>query len=95
MRRTLVSVFHEHGWREKYDVAPARKPMSKDNLSPRLKPMYAQRSEKNPVVKLGPDIKAKIGMQLRQIYGEIVDQGVPERFVELLKRLDDANCEGK
>jgi Anti-sigma factor NepR len=69
--------------------------MSKDNLSPRLRPMYAQKSEKNPVVKLGPDIKAKIGMQLRQIYGEVVDQGVPERFVQLLKRLDDPNYEGR
>jgi len=57
--------------------------------------MYAQKSERNPVVKLGADIKAKIGMQLRSIYGEVVDQGVPERFVQLLKRLDDPNCEGK
>ena len=69
--------------------------MNKDNPSLRTKTMYAQRSEKNPVVKLGPDIKAKIGMQLRQIYGEIVDQGVPDRFVQLLKRLDDPNCEGR
>jgi len=69
--------------------------MNTDNPSPRIRTMYVQRSEKNPVVKLGPDIKAKIGMQLRQIYGEIVDQGVPDRFVELLKRLDDANCEGR
>jgi Anti-sigma factor NepR len=69
--------------------------MSKDNPSPRLRTMYAQKTERNPVVKLGPDIKAKIGMQLRSTYGEIVDQGVPERFVQLLKRLDDPNCEGK
>jgi hypothetical protein len=57
--------------------------------------MYAQRSEKNPVVKLGHDVKAKIGMQLRLMYGEVVDQGVPDRFVEMLKRLDDPNREGK
>jgi hypothetical protein len=57
--------------------------------------MYAQKSEKNHVVKLGPDIKAKIGMQLRLMYGEVVDQGVPERFVEMLRRLDDPNCEGR
>jgi hypothetical protein len=56
--------------------------------------MYAQRSEKTPVVKLGPDIHAKIGMQLRVIYGEVVDQGVPERFVQMLNRLDNPNCEG-
>ena len=79
----------------KHNAAGARKTMNKDNPSQRIRTMYAQRSEKNPVVKLGPDIKAKIGMQLRQIYGEIVDQGVPDRFVELLKRLDDANCEGR
>jgi len=42
------------------------------------------------VVKLGPDIKAKIGQQLRLMYSEVVDQGVPERFVEMLKRLDEA-----
>ncbi len=57
--------------------------------------MCAQRSEKNPVVKLGPDIKGKIGMQLRLMYGEVVDQGVPDRFVQMLTRLDDPNCEGR
>jgi hypothetical protein len=57
--------------------------------------MCAQRSEKTPVVKLGPDIRAKIGMQLHLMYGEVVDQGVPDRFVQMLKRLDDSNCEGK
>ena len=56
--------------------------------------MYAQRSKKTLVVKLAPDIHAKIGMQLRLMYGEVVDQGVPERFVQMLKRFDDPNCEG-
>jgi hypothetical protein len=76
------------------NAAGARKTMNKDNPS-RMRAMYAQKTEKNPVIKLGPDIKAKIGMQLRQIYGEIVDQGVPERFVEIIKRLDDPNCEDR
>jgi hypothetical protein len=62
--------------------------------SPRTRTVHAQKSEKNPAVKLGPDIKAKIGMQLRLMYGEVVDQGVPDRFVEMLKRLDDPNYEG-
>ena len=69
--------------------------MNKGGPSRRKTKPDVQGSDVNPVVKLGPDIKAKIGMQLRQIYGEIVDQGVPDRFVELLKRLDDANCEGR
>jgi hypothetical protein len=79
----------------KHNAAGARKTMNQDKPSARLRTMYGQRSEKNPVVKLGPDIKAKIGMQLRLMYGEVVDQGVPDRFVDMLKRLDDPNCEGK
>jgi hypothetical protein len=63
--------------------------------SPRTRAAQAPKSEKNPAVKLGPDIKAKIGMQLRLMYGEVVDQGVPDRFVEMLKRLDDPNYEGE
>ena len=63
--------------------------------STRTRAVPTQKSDKNHVVKLGPDIKAKIGMQLRLMYGEVVDQGVPPRFVEMLKRLDDPNYEGK
>jgi Anti-sigma factor NepR len=48
-----------------------------------------QGSEIKPVAKLGTDIKAKIGQQLRLMYDEIVDQGVPERFAEILHGLDD------
>jgi hypothetical protein len=50
---------------------------------------------KNPVVKLGPEIHAKIGMQLRLMFGEVVDHGVPDRFVQMLERLDDPNCEDR
>ena len=69
--------------------------MNEDQPSTRIGTIYAQRSEKSPVVKLGPDIHAKIGMQLRLMYGEVVDQGVPDRFVQMLNRLDDPNCEGR
>jgi len=53
--------------------------------------MKLQGSEMKPVAKLGTDVKAKIGQQLRVIYGQIVDQGVPERFAEILRGLDDPN----
>jgi hypothetical protein len=46
--------------------------------------------ETKSVAKLGPDIKAKIGQQLRIMYGEIVNQGVPDRFVDILRGLDSA-----
>jgi hypothetical protein len=38
--------------------------------------------------RLGRDVQAKIGQQLRAIYDDVVQQGVPDRFSELLSRLD-------
>jgi len=37
---------------------------------------------------LSTEIQAKIGQQLRKIYDDMVTQGVPDRFVELLDRLE-------
>jgi len=37
---------------------------------------------------LGRDVQSKIGEQLRAMYDDVVSQGVPDRFSELLKRLD-------
>jgi len=51
--------------------------------------MKLQGSDMKPVAKLGTDVKAKIGQQLRDIYEETVRQGVPERFYEILQGLDD------
>lgn len=39
--------------------------------------------------KLGTDVKAKIGQQLRAMYNDVVSQGVPDRFTEILRRLDE------
>jgi Anti-sigma factor NepR len=37
---------------------------------------------------LGRDIQTKIGQQLRAMYDDVVHQGVPARFVDLLDRLE-------
>jgi hypothetical protein len=34
------------------------------------------------------DIKARIGQQLRAMYRDVVNQGVPDRFSEILRRLE-------
>jgi hypothetical protein len=44
--------------------------------------------------RLGRDVQAKIGNQLRAIYDDVVNEGVPDRFVELLKRLDEKGERG-
>ena len=38
--------------------------------------------------KLGRDVQARLGQQLRAMYDEVVGQGVPDRFADLLTRMD-------
>jgi Anti-sigma factor NepR len=44
--------------------------------------------------RLGRDVQAKIGNQLRAIYDDVVKEGVPDRFVDLLRRLDQHGEKG-
>ncbi len=37
---------------------------------------------------LNAEIQARIGHQLRAMYDDVVRQGVPDRFVELVRKLD-------
>lgn len=48
----------------------------------------SQTAKTRPV--LNREIQAKIGHQLRAIYDGVVQQGVPDRFVDLLHRFDEA-----
>jgi len=38
--------------------------------------------------KLGREVQARLGQQLRAMYDDVVNQGVPDRFAELLNRLE-------
>ena len=38
--------------------------------------------------KLGRDVQARLGQQLRAMYDDVVNQGVPDRFGELINRLN-------
>jgi len=40
---------------------------------------------------LSQDIQRRIGLQLRAMYSDVVNEGVPDRFAELLSRLDKQN----
>jgi hypothetical protein len=60
------------------------KPMGQTSQPPesddKKKPSKANRLDRNP--------RAKLGQQLRAMYDEVVSQGVPSRFSELLNGLD-------
>jgi hypothetical protein len=38
--------------------------------------------------KLTRDVQARLGQQLRAMYDDVVNQGVPDRFAALVNRLD-------
>lgn len=48
-----------------------------------------------PPSTLDGDIQTKIGQHLRAMYDDVVRQGVPNRFLDLLSQLDDAPKGGR
>lgn len=38
--------------------------------------------------RLSADIQYKLGQQLRAMYTDVVNEGVPDQFTELIQRLD-------
>ena len=42
---------------------------------------------------LTTEIQARIGHQLRAMYEEVVRQGVPDRFSELIRKLDEPSAQ--
>jgi hypothetical protein len=46
-------------------------------------------SPTKPAARLGREVQAKIGHQLRAMYDDVVNQGVPNHITELVRRLAD------
>lgn len=55
-----------------------------------MKDLKSQANKSTPPGKGGltPEIQSRIGHQLRAMYDDVVRQGVPDRFAELIKKLD-------
>lgn len=45
--------------------------------------------------KLGREVQARLGQQLRAMYDDVVNQGVPDRFADLIKRIDGNGNDNK
>lgn len=43
---------------------------------------------------LNSEIQSRIGHQLRAMYDDVVRQGVPDRFAELIRKLDEPQAHG-
>ena len=51
--------------------------------------MQTEVTQRKPRGRLGRDVQSKIGQQLRAMYDDVVNAGVPDRFVEMLQKLDE------
>ncbi len=51
--------------------------------------MQTELNHRKPKGRLGRDVQSKIGQQLRAMYDDVVSEGVPDRFTEMLRRLDE------
>ena len=63
-----------------------RKPVGQENA---MEAAATRKKTTNKPAKLGRDVQARLGQQLRSMYDEVVNQGVPDRFTDLLNRLDN------
>jgi hypothetical protein len=62
--------------------------MIDDKKPPRSEnPMQSPAHRAKADAKLDREVQAKIGQQLRSMYDEVVNQGIPDRFSDLLNRL--------
>lgn len=63
-----------------------RKPLGQQRAMETAAPRNKKGSAKP--AKLSRDVQARLGQQLRAMYDEVVNQGVPDRFTELLNRIN-------
>jgi len=63
-----------------------RKPVGQENS---MEAAATRKKSTTKPAKLGRDVQARLGQQLRAMYDEVVNQGVPDRFEDLLNRLDN------
>jgi Anti-sigma factor NepR len=54
-----------------------------------LNPMGRTSTHQKPEARLGREVQARIGQQLRAMYNDVVNQGVPNHLADLVRRLGD------
>ena len=57
--------------------------------------MQTEVNQRKPRGRLGRDVQSKIGQQLRAMYDNVVSEGVPDRFNEMLRQLDERKEQDK
>ena len=68
--------------------------MTHDDKLNRPGQMQTEATQRRARGRLGRDVQSKIGQQLRAMYDDVVSAGVPDRFSELLRQLDEQKDKG-
>lgn len=63
--------------------------MEEDDKPGRLGSMQTEITQRKARGRLGREVQNKIGQQLRAMYDDVVSAGVPDRFVDMLRKLDE------
>jgi len=66
------------------DKPASDKPENRDSMG-------APANSPKPEARLGREVQAKIGQQLRAMYDDVVNQGVPPHIADLVRRLSDSD----
>ena len=69
--------------------------MNEDDKPSRPAQMQTEITQRKARGRLGRDVQNKIGQQLRAMYDGVVNDGVPDRFVDMLKKLDEQKDDDK
>ena len=69
--------------------------MTDDDKPNRPGQMQTEMTQRKSRGRLGRDVQSKIGQQLRAMYDDVVNAGVPDRFSELLRQLDEQKAKDK
>ena len=72
-----------------------RKPLGQQRTT--METAAANRNKKANVkaAKLSREVQARLGQQLRAMYDDVVNQGVPDRFSDLLNRMNGGSNKDK
>jgi Anti-sigma factor NepR len=56
----------------------------------RKNPLGSEKKKAGKKMRLSADIQADIGAKLRAMYNDVVDQGIPDRFANLVNQIEAA-----
>jgi hypothetical protein len=79
--------------KERKPLSPETPRTSADPAGP-ANPMRTSMNPKKNEVRLGRDAQIRIGQQLRAMYDDVVNEGVPDRIADLVRRLSEQDDEG-